>query len=89
LLELNPHTLWFSAAGPVIAKTALGRKVEMTDVRQAFTSPGGPLRYDRLREEIMKRTQCSKRTGQVAITQASQQKSLRRSLPRLSGTLTM
>src|SRR5499425_1080813 len=73
LLELNPHTLWFSAAGPVPAKAALGRKVEMTDVCQAFANRGVPLRYNQLREEIMKRTQCSKRTAQLAITQASQQ----------------
>lgn len=73
LLELDPRTLWFSASGPLPAKTALGRKVEMTHVRQAFASRGGPLRYNQLREEIMKRTQCSKRTAQLAITQASQQ----------------
>jgi hypothetical protein len=73
LLELNPHTLWFSAAGPVPAKTALGRKVEMTDVSQALVSRAGSLRYNQLREEIMKRTQCSKRTAQLAISQASQQ----------------
>ena len=70
LLELDPHTLWFSPAGPAPAK-APGRKVEMTDVRQALASE--PLRYNQLREVIMKSTQCSKRTAQLAITQASQQ----------------
>src|ERR1700746_177080 len=73
LLELNPHTLWFSNAGPAPAKTAPGRKVETTDVNQVLVSRGGPLRYNQLRQEIMKRTQCSKRTAQLAITQASQQ----------------
>jgi hypothetical protein len=73
LLELNPQTLWFSAAGPVPAKTTLSRKVEMTDVSQVFVSRAGPLRYNQLREEIMQRTQCSKRTAQLAITQAAQQ----------------
>jgi hypothetical protein len=73
LLELNPHTLWFSSAGPAPAKTAPGRKVETTDVSQALASRGGQLRYNQLREEIMQRTQCSKRTAQLAITQASQQ----------------
>lgn len=73
LLELNPHTLWFSSAGPAPAKTTSGRKVETTDVSQALASRGGQLRYNQLREEIMQRTQCSKRTAQLAITQASQQ----------------
>jgi AAA domain len=73
LLELNPHTLWFSSAGPVPAKTPPGRKVETTDVSQALASRGGRLRYNQLREEIMERTKCSKRTAQLAITEASQQ----------------
>ena len=73
LLELNPHTLWFSSAGPVPNKTTPGRKVETADVSQALASRGGQLRYNQLREEIMRRTQCSKRTAQLAITQASQE----------------
>jgi hypothetical protein len=73
LLELNPQTLWFSSAGPVPSKTTAGRKVETTDVSQALASRGGQLRYNQLREEIMQRTKCSKRTAQLAITQASQQ----------------
>jgi hypothetical protein len=73
LLELNPHTLWFSCAGPVPNKTAPGRKVETTDVSEALSSRGGQLRYNQLREEIMQRTKCSKRTAQLAITEASQQ----------------
>jgi AAA domain len=73
LLELNPHTLWFSSAGPAPNKTTPGRKVETTDVSQALSSRGGQLRYNQLRAEIMQRTNCSKRTAQLAITQASQQ----------------
>ena len=65
--------VWFSSAGPVPAKTTPGRKVETTDVRHALASRGGQLRYNQLREEIMQRTQCSKRTAQLAITEASQQ----------------
>lgn len=72
LLDLDPNTLWFSAAGALPAK-ALGRKVEMTDVRQALANRGGSLRYNQLREEIMQHTQCSKRTAQLAIAQAAQQ----------------
>jgi hypothetical protein len=73
LLELHPHTLWFSSAGPAPSKTTPGRKVETTDVSQVLSSRGGQLRYNQLREEIMQRTNCSKRTAQLAITQASQQ----------------
>jgi hypothetical protein len=73
LLELNPHTLWFSTAGPALSKTTSARKVETTDVSQALASRGGQLRYNQLREEIMQRTKCSKRTAQLAITHASQQ----------------
>ena len=73
LLELNPNTLWFSAAGPAPATTAPRRKVENADVTQALASLGGRLRYNQLRQQVMNRTQCSKRTAQVAIHQACQQ----------------
>jgi AAA domain len=74
LLELNPHTLWFSSAGPAPARTTLARcRVEKTDVTEALAKRGGQLRYNQLRQEIMQRTQCSKRTAQLAIAQASQQ----------------
>lgn len=33
----------------------------------------GPLRYNQLREHIMNRTRCSKRTAQIAIHEACQQ----------------
>jgi AAA domain len=70
MLELNPQTLWFSSVGgPTPAKNTPGRKVEIKDVSQALARP---LRYNQLRQEIMQRTQCSKRTAQLAIAQASQ-----------------
>jgi hypothetical protein len=73
MLELNPHTLWFSSiSNPVQAKNTAGRKVELQYVSQALQR-SGPLRYNQLRQELMQRTQCSKRTAQLAITQASQQ----------------
>src|SRR6516164_10677517 len=73
MLELNPQTLWFSSvSGPMQAKSNPGRKVELQDVSHALQR-GGPLRYNQLREEIMERTKCSKRTAQLAIAQASQQ----------------
>lgn len=73
LLELNPQTLWFSSrAGPTQAKSTPGRKVEIQDVSHALAQRGGQLRYNQLRQEVMQRAQCSKRTAQLAISQASQ-----------------
>jgi hypothetical protein len=73
MLELNPHTLWFSSvSSPVQAKSTPGRKVELQYVSEALQR-SGPLRYNQLRQELMQRTQCSKRTAQLAITQASLQ----------------
>ena len=70
MLELNPQTLWFSSITTAVqAKSTPGRKVEIQDVSQALARP---LRYNQLRQEIMHRTQCSKRTAQLAIAQASQ-----------------
>jgi hypothetical protein len=72
LLEFDPHHLWFSSAGPAPARTDR-RKVGTSEVREALAQRGGHLRYNQLREEIIQRTQCSKRTAQLAISQASQQ----------------
>jgi AAA domain len=72
LLELDPHHLWFSSAGPAPARTDR-RKVGASEVREVLAQRGGQLRYNQLREEIMQRTRCSKRTAQLAISQASQQ----------------
>ena len=72
-LEFNPQSLWFSSAGPSPAKTPPGRKVETTEVSQALAQRGGQLRYNQLREALMQRTPCSKRTAQLAIAQACQQ----------------
>jgi AAA domain len=73
LLQLNPQTLWFSPAGSVPAKATSARKVETRDVSQALAQRGGQLRYNQLREEIMQDAHCSKRTAQLAISQAAQQ----------------
>ena len=74
LLELNPNTLWFSAAAsPPGPAAAPPRKVAREDITQAFAHAGNPARYTDLRGQIMQLTECSKRTAQVAITQACQQ----------------
>ncbi len=74
LLQLDSDALWFSAAGtPPVLPAADRRKVEWADVRQALTDLGAQARYNQLRQQIMTLTECSKRTAQVAITEACQQ----------------
>ena len=74
LLEFNPQTLWFSSSGEAPTQpAAIARKVQSEHVSQALAQRGGQLRYNQLREEIMQRTKCSKRTAQLAISQASQE----------------
>lgn len=70
LLELNPQTLWFSATGSPPPSRTPRRKVEKTDVAQAMANIGDEVRYTELRGEIMDLTECSKRTAQLAITEA-------------------
>jgi hypothetical protein len=70
LLELNPQTLWFSSTAAPAGPTAPRRKVEKTDVVQAMANVGDPVRYTDLRGEIMQLTECSKRTAQLAISEA-------------------
>ncbi len=73
LLQLDPRTLWFSSVGPPSATVAPRRKVEKMDVTQALTEMGDQARYNQLRDQIMNTTECSKRTAQLAISQACQQ----------------
>jgi len=70
LLQLDPRTLWFSPTGQPPVTAVARRKVEKADVTQALSDRGGQLRYSQLRELLIERTQCSKRTAQLAITQA-------------------
>jgi AAA domain-containing protein len=73
LLALDPHSLWFSPAGPPTPTAPTRHKVEPADVTQVLTDLGGQARYSQLRQQIMTLTQCSKRTAQLAITEACQQ----------------
>jgi hypothetical protein len=73
LLHLEPHSLWFSAAGPAPVPHAPRHKVEPQDVAQALADLGERAPYSQLREQIMQRTACSKRTAQLAIRQARRQ----------------
>jgi len=72
LLQLDPRTLWFSSAGPPPAAPAPRRKVEKADVKQALAEIGDQARYNQLRDQIMNTTECSKRTAQLAISEACQ-----------------
>src|SRR5439155_146416 len=72
LLQLDPRTLWFSSAGPPPAAAAPRRKVEKADVQQALADMGDQARYNQLRDQIMNTTECSKRTAQLAISEACQ-----------------
>ncbi|MGH8513498.1 MAG: AAA family ATPase, partial [Gammaproteobacteria bacterium] len=73
LLELNPQTLWFSSTGSPPPSRMPRRKVEKTDVAHAIANIGDPARYTELRAEIMDLTECSKRTAQLAISEACRQ----------------
>lgn len=76
LLQLDPRTLWFSSAGPPPATAAPRRKVEKADVKQALAEMGEQAHYNQLRDQIMNTTECSKRTAQLAISEACQQGSI-------------
>jgi AAA domain len=72
-LQLDPRTLWFSSVGPSPAAVAPRRKVEKTDITQALADLGDEARYNQLRDQIMNTTECSKRTAQLALSDACQQ----------------
>ena len=72
LLQLDPRTLWFSCTGSM-APVAPRRKVEQTDITQAVAAIGDQARYNQLRDRIMTATECSKRTAQLAISEACRQ----------------
>jgi len=77
LLALDPQTLWFSSSGqPPATPAAVRRKVEKADVTQVLTGIGEQVRYTQLRDQIMDRTECSKRTAQLAIAEACRQGSI-------------
>ncbi len=73
LLQLEPHSLWFSAAGAAPSHARPRRKVESEDVTQALAGMGKQARHNQLREQVMRLTDCSKRTAQLAISAACRQ----------------
>jgi hypothetical protein len=73
LLQLDPRTLWFSSTGSPSAPMAPRRKVDQIDITQALAAMGDQARYNQLRDRIMTTTECSKRTAQLAISEACRQ----------------
>jgi hypothetical protein len=71
LLSLDPHSLWFSPAGQP-TPSASRHKVSPAEVAEALADLGGQARYNQLRQHLMTRAPCSKRTAQLAITEACQ-----------------
>jgi hypothetical protein len=69
LLELEPQSLWFSAAGAACHPRPR-RKVEPEDVTHALAGIGQQARHNHLRDQSMRATECSKRTAQLAIQEA-------------------
>ncbi len=70
LLQLEPHSLWFSAAGAAPSHARPCRKVGPDDVTQALAGMGKQARHNQLREQVMQLADCSKRTAQLAIREA-------------------
>ena len=73
LLELDPPSLWFSPAGQPMPAAKDRHKASPEDVTEALARLGGQARYNLLRQQIITFTHCSKRTAQLAITQACRQ----------------
>lgn len=73
LLQLDSRTLWFSSAGVPSAPVASRRKVEKHDITQTLATMGNKAPYNQLRDQIMTTTECSKRTAQLAISEARRQ----------------
>jgi hypothetical protein len=78
LLRLDPGSLWFSSSDQPPQSAESRRKVERSDVQKALASIGSAAGYNELRDRIMALTTCSKRTAQLAITRACEEKTIMR-----------
>jgi hypothetical protein len=70
LLSLDPNALWFSPSGSTPPAAASRRKVEPADVQLVLHATGSSSAFIPLRERIMKKARCSKRTADLAIRRA-------------------
>jgi hypothetical protein len=73
LLQLEPHSLWFSEAGAAPSRVRPRRKVEPEDVTLALVTMGKRARHNQLRQQLTQRTDCSQRTAQLAISETCRQ----------------
>src|SRR6266700_1880608 len=74
LLSLDPEALWFSASGSTAAVASPPRrKVEPVDVQLALRAAGSPSSFNPLRQQIIQKSKCSKRTADLAIRRARDQ----------------
>jgi hypothetical protein len=73
LLQLDSQTLWFAPAGSPSAAALSRCKVEKKDITETLASMGHAAQYNQLRDRIMTTTKCSKRTAQLAISEARRQ----------------
>jgi hypothetical protein len=78
LLRLDSTNLWFTSSDQPRESSEPRRKVEMSNVEQALASIGTAAGYNDLRHRIMTLTTCSKRTAQLAITRACEEKTILR-----------
>lgn len=78
LLSLDPISLWFASSDQAPQSPESRRKVETSDVQQALASIGPAAGYNELRYRIMTLTTCSKRTAQMAINRACEEKTILR-----------
>lgn len=74
LLNLDPVSLWFASSDQPPQSCEPRRKVETNDVHKALAAIGSAAGYNELRYQIMTMTTCSKRTAQLAITRACDEK---------------
>ena len=73
-LSLDPDALWFSASGSTAPAPAPSRrKVEPVDVQLALRAAGSPSAFNPLRQQIIQKSKCSKRTADLAIRHAREQ----------------
>ena len=74
LVSLDPNTLWFSPSGSAPpASVSPRRKAEPADVQSALQAAGSPAAFNQLRQQVIQRAQCSKRTADLAIRRAREE----------------
>lgn len=76
LLNLDSASLWFVSSDQPPQACEPRRKAETSDVQKALAAIGPAAGYNQLRGQVMAMTTCSKRTAQLAISRACDEKIL-------------